>query len=123
MQYVGQTKRVLKTRFWEHFRKMKSLKILILFFTDISGELAIHDHLIIFWFNPLKKIIYKPNSSERFKNILRREIELKVIKLLQTHFPLGFNDNIYYEGNISQMPYFDVFSRVDKKKKKKKKKR
>ena len=24
-------------------------------------------------------------------------------------FPLGFNDNIYHEGNISKMPDFDVF--------------
>ena len=24
--------------------------------------------------------------------------------------PLGFNDNIYHEGNISRLPDFDVFS-------------
>ena len=24
-------------------------------------------------------------------------------------FPLGFNDNIYHEDNISKMPDFDVF--------------
>ena len=28
---------------------------------------------------------------------------------LQTSFPLGFNDKIYHEGNISKMPDFDVF--------------
>ena len=32
------------------------------------------------------------------------------MKLLQTHFPLGFNDNIYHQGNISKMPDFDVLS-------------
>ena len=26
------------------------------------------------------------------------------------HIYLGFNDNIYHEGNISKMPDFDVFS-------------
>ena len=32
------------------------------------------------------------------------------MKLLQTPFPLGFNDNIYNQGNISKMPDFYVFS-------------
>ena len=57
---------------------------------------------------PVDKIIHKSNSTERFKNILRHELELKWIKRLQTPFPLGFNDNIYHEGNISKMPDFDV---------------
>ena len=30
-------------------------------------------------------------------------------KILQSPFPLGFNDNIYGEGNTSKMPDFDVF--------------
>ena len=28
---------------------------------------------------------------------------------MQLPFPLGFNDNIYHEGNISKMPDFDFF--------------
>ena len=28
-------------------------------------------------------------------------------------FPLGFNDNIYHEGNISKLPDFDAFSLSD----------
>ena len=28
---------------------------------------------------------------------------------MQSHFPLGFNDNVYHEGNISKMPDFDDF--------------
>ena len=56
---------------------------------------------------PVEKLTYDKNSSSRFK---RHEPELKWIKLLQTPFPLGFNDNIYHEGNISKMPDFDVFS-------------
>ena len=59
---------------------------------------------------PVEKIIYDPNSSTRLKNIKRHETELKWIKFLQSPFPLGFNDNIYHEGNISKMPNFDVFS-------------
>ena len=64
MQYVGQTKRALKTRFKEHLfkikkakkkKKKKKKKKLIRFFINISGELVIHDHLVKFWFNPLKK--------------------------------------------------------------------
>ena len=28
---------------------------------------------------------------------------------LQSNFPIGFNDNIYHEGNISKMHDFDIF--------------
>ena len=59
---------------------------------------------------PVEKMIYDPNSSSRFKNIKRHDTELKWIKFLQSHFPLGFNYNIYHEGNISKMTDFDVFS-------------
>ena len=65
---------------------------------------------------PVEKIIHKFNSAERVKNILRHELELKWIKRLQIPFPLGFNDNIYHEGNISKMPDFDAFSLLDIKK-------
>ena len=41
------------------------------------------------------------------------ELEFKWIKLLQTPHPLGFNNNIYHEGNISRLPDFDVFSLLD----------
>ena len=68
---------------------------------------------------PVEKIIHKSNSTERFKNILRNELELKWIKRLQTPFPLGLNDNIYHEGNISKMPDFDAFSLLDIKKRNK----
>ena len=67
----------------------------------------------------MKKNIQKSNSTERFKNILRHELELKWIKRLQTPFPLGLNDNIYHEGNISKMPDFDAFSLLDIKKRNK----
>ena len=68
---------------------------------------------------PVEKIIHKSNSTERLKNILTHELELKWIKRLQTPFPLGFNDNIYHEVNISIMPDFDAFSLLDIKKRNK----
>ena len=37
---------------------------------------------------------------------------------MQSPFPLGFNDNIYHEGNIYKMPDFDVFSVLECKKRK-----
>ena len=67
---------------------------------------------------PVEKLTYDKNSSSRFKIIKRHETELKWIKLLQTPFPLGFNDNIYHEGNISKMPDFDVFSLLEIRKRK-----
>ena len=62
---------------------------------------------------PVEKITYGDNSTKRYRNILRHELELKWIKLLQTPHPLGSNDNIYHEGNISRLPDFDVFSLLD----------
>ena len=107
MQYVGQTCRSLKTRFRKHFRKMKKPKK---FDTFLYRHFKNNGHppskIVI---QPVEKIIYDPNSSTRLKNIKRHETELKWIKFLQSPFPLGFNDNIYHEGNISKMPDFDVF--------------
>ena len=62
---------------------------------------------------PVEEMIFDSNSTERYTNISRHETELKWIKLLQIPFPLGFTDNIYYQGNISKMPDFDVFSLLD----------
>ena len=61
----------------------------------------------------MEKITYDANSTSRFKIIKRHETELKWIKLLQTPYPLGFNDNIYHEGNLPKMPDFDVFSLLE----------
>ena len=67
---------------------------------------------------PMEKLSYDKNSTVRFNNIKRFEPELNWIKLLQYCSPLGFNDNIYYEGNISKMPDFDVFSVLEFRKRK-----
>ena len=66
---------------------------------------------------PDEKLTYDKNSSSRFKIIKRHETELKWIQLLQTRFPVGFNDNIYH-GNISKMPGVDVFSLFEIRKRK-----
>ena len=48
---------------------------------------------------PVEKLSYGENSTVRFNSIKRFETELKS---LQSASPLGFNDNIYHEGNISK---------------------
>ena len=50
-------------------------------------------HLVKSVIQPVEKIIYDPNSLTRLKNIKRHETELNWIKVLQSPFPLGFNDN------------------------------
>ena len=71
MQYVGQTGQSLKTRFREHFRKIK-------IDTFLYGHFKSNGHspskIVI---QPVEKIIYDPNSSTRLKNIKRHETELK----------------------------------------------
>ena len=37
---------------------------------------------------------------------------------MQSAFPLGFNDNVYHEENISKIPDFDVFSPLEYRKRK-----
>ena len=46
------------------------------------------------------------------KNILRHDLELKWINLLQTPQPLDFNDHIYHI-NICRLPEFDAISLLD----------
>ena len=105
MQYVGQTCRFLKTRFSEHYRQTKKPRKIDNFFyrnfnqtNHSTSSISIHH---------VEKIAYGDNSTKRYRNILRHELELKWIKLLQTPHPLGFNDTIYHESNISRLPDFD----------------
>ena len=109
MQYVGQTKRALKTRFKEHLLKIKKAKTIDTFLYQhfrSTGHSCSSSKVLV---QPVDKSIHRSNSTERLKNILRHELELKWIKRLQTPFPLGSNDNIYHEGNISKMPDFRCF--------------
>ena len=111
MQYVGQTCRFLKTRFSEHYRRIKK-PCKIDNFLHRNFKQTNHSTSSIS-IQPVEKSTYDDNSSKRYRNILRHELELKWIKLLQTPHPLDFNDNIYHEGNISRLPDFDVFSLLD----------
>ena len=111
MQYVGQTCRFLKTRFSEHYRRTKKPRKIDNFLYRHFKQTNHSTSSISI--QPVEKIIYGDNSTKRYRNILRHELELKWIKLLQTPHPLGFNDNIYHEGNISRLPDFDIFSLLD----------
>ena len=111
MQYVGQTGRALKKRFGEHYRRMnKTKKIDNFLYRHLKRKGHTPANILV---QPAEKITYDANSTSRFKIIKRHETELKWIKLLQTPYPLGFNDNIYHEGNLSKMPDFDVFSLLE----------
>ena len=116
MQYVGQTCRALQKRFGEHYRRMKKPKPIDTFLYQHFKRTGHSPSDVLV--QPVEKLTYDQNSSSRFKIIKRHETELKWIKLLQTPFPLGFNDNIYHEGNISKMPDFDVFSLLEIRKRK-----
>ena len=111
MQYVGQTCRFLKTRYSEHSPRTKKPRNIDNFLYRHFKQTNHSTSSISI--QPVKKITYGDNPTKRYRNILRHELELKWIKLLQTPYPLGFNDNIYHEGNISRLPDFDVFSRLD----------
>ena len=116
MQYVGQTCRALQKRSGEHYRRMKKPKPIDSFLYQ-HFKLTSHspnDVLV----QPVEKLTYDKKISSRFKIIKRHETELKWIKLLQTPFPLGFNDNIYHESNISKMPDFHVFILLEIRKRK-----
>ena len=58
---------------------------------------------------PVEKLSYAENSSVRINNIKKFETELKWLKSLQAAPPLGFNDNIYHDGNIYKTPDLDAF--------------
>ena len=106
----------MKNRFGEHYRKIKKPKNIDTFlYQHFKRTGHSPDNVLV---QPVEKLIYDENSSMRLNTIKRFEIELKWIKLLQSASPLGFNDNIYQEGNISKMPDFDVFSLLEFRKRK-----
>ena len=93
MQYVGQTCRTLQKRFVEHYRRIRKPK---------NNDTFLYQHFQRTGHSPIKRF----------------ETELKWINFLQTPFPLGFNDNIYHEGNISKMRNFDVLTLSESRKRK-----
>ena len=100
----------------KHYRRMKKPNPIDTFLYQhlkLTGH-SPNDVLV----QPVEKLTYDKKSSSRFKIIKRHETELKWIKILQTPFPLGFNNNIYHKGNISKMPDFGVFSLLEIRKRK-----
>ena len=116
MQYVGQTCRKLKTRFGEHYHKTKKPKIIYTFLYQHFKRTGHSPSNVLV--QPVEELSYNENSTVRFNTIKRFETELKWIKSLQSASPIGFNDSIYHEGNISKMPDFDVFSLLEFRKRK-----
>ena len=110
IQYVCQTCRFLKTRFSEHNHQMKNPhktdNFLYRHFkhTNHSPSNMFIQHVV--------KNIYDSHSTKRYRNILKHKLEFKLIKIHTPH-PLGSNDNIYHEGNVSKLPDFDVISLLD----------
>ena len=97
--------------------KPKKQRKLIRFFINISGVLAIHDQLVKFWFNLLKKIIRKSNSTERFKNILRHEFELNGLNVYKPLFHLDLMiiftmEEIFLKCRISMLFPFQILKNV-----------
>ena len=116
MQYVGQTCRTLQKRLGEHYRRIRKPKNNETFLYQHFKRTSHSPNNVII--QPVEKPSYDEFFSVRFRNIKRFETELKWIKLLQTPFPLGFNDNIYHERNICKMPDFDVLTLSESRKRK-----
>ena len=111
MLYAGQTGLMLRKRFGEPYRSITKPKMIDTFLYHNFKRTGHSPKNVLV--QPLEKVSYDKNSSVNFNNIKRFEAEFKWIKLFQTAFPLGFNDNIYHEGNISKMPDFGVVSLLE----------
>ena len=105
VQCVGQTSKFLKKKIdlLSTIGVWKSLSKLTIFFIDFLNSLII---LLVTFL--VEKILYADNSTKRYSNTPRHELEWKWIKLLQTPHSLGFNDNIYHADNISRLPEFSL---------------
>ena len=78
MQYVGQSGQSLKTRFHEHFRKMKKPKQFGTFlYRHFKNNGHSHSNILI---QSVEKIIYDPNSSSKLKILRDIDPDLKWIK-------------------------------------------
>lgn len=67
---------------------------------------------------PVECIHFDQNATKRLRVQARQMAELEWIKKLQTPYPLGLNDNIYQQGNISNNPDIDIFSILSLKRRK-----
>ena len=74
MQYVGQTFRFLKTRFSEHYRRIKKPYTIVNFLYRHFKQTNHSTSSISI--QPVEKITYDDNSTKRYRNILRHELEV-----------------------------------------------
>lgn len=108
---MGQTGREYFRRNQEHlyrFRRPKKFKSLV------YQHLDKHNHnLKYIKFQPLETVQKQPGESHKQFEKSREVRELFWIKRLQTAYPLGLNDKILGQGNISKT-HIDVINIVDK---------
>jgi hypothetical protein len=106
----------LKTRFGQHCSKIRNnSKINTFLYKHFKQSGHTLKHVTI---QPLEKLIFDNSASRAFKIRARLISEHKWIQKLQTPYPLGLNDNIYQEGNISKNPDFDIFDLLEIRKRK-----
>ena len=92
------------------FRRHKKFRSII------YQHLTKHNHHIKFLkVQPLEIVEKIPGQSKREFVRSRKECELSWIKKLQTAYPLGLNDNIMGQGNISKTSAIDIMHLVSKK--------
>ena len=111
-QYVGQTGRSLKTRFREHFYKIKNNNK---FYNFIYQHFNKTGHSVTnILIQPVEQLIFDNGTSNQYQFKARCVSELEWIKRLQTAYPLGLNDNILNVGNISKKKIINSFSLFSK---------
>lgn len=93
-QYVGETGRTLKDRMMEHIRNVKNKKLNTKLVQHYNSEG--HSYLDLSF-----KILDSYQSENSTKNI-RMEKENFWIRLLNTAYPMGLNDQIKGYGNINE---------------------
>jgi hypothetical protein len=103
---------MLKTRFREHFFKIKNNSRFNNFIYQ-HFKLTGHDFNNIS-VQPVEQLTFEQGTSDNYKTKARCIAELEWIKNLQTAHPLGLNDNIYNKGNISKDISINAFSYCNK---------
>ena len=106
----------MKIRFREHSYKMRNRnKFTTFLYQHFRKSGHTFNQVTI---QPVEQIVYDKNATSSFKIKARHLAEFNWIKNLQSPFPLGLNDNIFQEGNISRNPDIDIFSILNIRKRK-----
>ena len=99
---------MLKTRFREHFFKIKNNSKFNNFIYQ-HFKLTGHDINNIS-VQPIEQLTFENGTVDSYKTKARCTSRLKWIKNLQTAYHLGLNDNIYNKGNISKDNSINAFN-------------